>query len=110
MDKYNYGWLSIAWSGTAALITGEAPANFYFFYADWTKPGDLFIGENGAESADDNSGTFMKSVDEFLSTAFGGNSAIITAIKVVALILVAILIFYVVYKLFLQNRNKNQRR
>lgn len=110
MDKYNYGWLSIAWSGTAALITGEAPANFYFFYADWTKPGDLFIGENGAESADDNSGTFMKSVDEFLSTAFGGNSAIITAIKIVALILVAILIFYVVYKLFLQNRNKNQRR
>ena len=110
MDKYNYGWLSIAWSGTAALITGEAPANFYFFYADWTKPGDLFIGENGAESVDDNSGTVKKSFDNFLENVFGGNSAIITAIKVVALILVAILIFYVVYKLFLQNRNKNQRR
>jgi len=116
LDKYKYSWLERAWNSVIGSATNY-DAKLYMFYVESAEDGDLWIGENGAKDKDDDKGALVGDVSDGISqigTAlgkfFGGNSAIITAIKVVALILVVILIFYVVYKLFLQNRNKNQRR
>ncbi|MBQ4269140.1 MAG: hypothetical protein IJB97_05770 [Clostridia bacterium] len=65
LEDYNYHWIERTLSaiGMATLPTG-AIVDHYAFYADNGTSEDVWIGQNGAVDADDDSPEFTKTVEE----------------------------------------------
>lgn len=67
LSDYQYGWLARVWNGFMNdLNSGTDNAHCYMLYVD-SDTTEAFIGENGAESFDDNRGAIVIGIDKFLS-------------------------------------------